>query len=227
MSKTLLDAVNEVFKRVNNIQGDAAALTTLTDSARQHPIDIAIQVINEGMDELYSHSHISMPIQQKEGTITLSNGAREYTLATDLIEMHFPLIDKTNTNFIWKYPGEYNDLLILDPEQDDTGLPWWAVVSPVDGKLYMNVTPTATEAGRVYTYQYERDLVLVNATDAFPFNNQTFRAMVPAWTQLYKRELKNEFDDALYSLSIGRAARSLTEIEPRTSYSPRGSVGWL
>lgn len=228
MAKALLDCVNEVFKRVNNIQGDAAALTTLTDSARQHPIDVTIQVINEGIDELYSHSHLSLPKQQEQGTITLTNGARSYTLASDLIEMQFPLIDRTKTTFIWKYPGDYNDLLLIDPEQDDTGLPWWAVVSPIDGSLYMNVTPTATEAGRVYTYQYQKDLVLVNATDNVPFNNEVFRAMVPAWTQLYKREMRNEFDQALYLMAIGRAARALTEIVPRTSYNPRDTGGgWL
>lgn len=224
---TLLDCINEVFKRVNNIQGDAAALTTLTDSARQHPIDVTIQVVNEGIDELYSHSHLSLPMQQEEATITLVNGQRNYPLATDLIEMHFPLIDKTNTQFIWKYPGDYNDLLLLDPEQDDTGLPWWGVISPVNSELFVNVTPTASEAGLIYTYQYQRDLQLILATDTVPFNNEVFRAMVPAWVQMYKRELKNEFDGTLYYQAMGRAARAMTEIEPRQTYSPRpGRSTW-
>jgi len=220
---TLLDGINEVFKRVNNIAGDANALTSLTDSARQHPIDVAIQVINEGIDELYSSSSRTvMPTAQQEGTITLAAGTRSYSLAANLIEMHFPLIDKTNTQFIWKYPGDYDDLLLLDPEQDDTGLPWWAVISPVDGTLYLNVAPTSAEAGRVYTYQYEKDLALSLATDTVPFSNTVFRAMVPAWVQLYKRELRNEFDQSLYANAIGRAARFLSELEPRDSWSPRG-----
>lgn len=222
MAHTLLDCINEVFKRTNNIQGDAAALTTLTDSARQHPIDITIQVVNEGIDELYSQSHIELPNEQAEATITLVNGTRSYALSSNLTELIFPLIDKTNTQFIWKFPGTYEDMLLLDPEQDDTGLPIWGTISPVTGQLFLNVSPTSVEAGRVYTYQYEKDLALSLATDTVPFNNKVFRAMVPAWVQLYKREMRNEFDQQLYQMAIGRAARSLTEVGPRQTYSPRG-----
>lgn len=222
MAKALLDCVNEIFKRANLIQGDAAALTTLTDSARQHPIDVAIQVVNEGIDELYSSSHVQLPNEQAEDTITLVNGQRSYPLNANLTELIFPLIDKTNTQYIWKFPGTYDDMLQLDPEQDDTGLAWWAIISPVNGQLFLNVAPTASDAGRIYTYQYEKDLALSLATDTVPFNNKVFRAMVPAWVQLYKREMRNEFDGDLYKMNIGRAARNLTEIEPRQSYSPRG-----
>lgn len=226
MSKTLLDAVNEVFKRVNVIQGDAAALTALTDSARQHPIDITVQVVNEGIDELYSQSHVELPNEQAEATITLVAGSRSYALNSNLTKLIFPLIDKTNTNFIWKYPGDYEGMLLLDPEQDDTGLPWWGIISPVNGQLFMNVTPTSIEAGRVYTYQYEKDLSLSSATDTMPFDNAVFRAMVPAWVQLYKREMRNEFDQSLYKMAMGRAARYLTEIDPRRTYSPRAVDVW-
>lgn len=222
MAKQLLDAVNECFKRVNNIAGDANALTTLVDSARQHPIDVTIQVINEGIDELYTASHIPMPNQQAEATITLVNGTRSYALATNLIELIFPLRDKVNTTFIYLYPEGYNGLLDYDPDQNFTGLPYWAAINPVNGQLFMSCTPTANENGRVFTYQYEKDLQLINATDTMPFNNQVFRAMVPAWTQLYKREMRNEFDQSLYQMAIGRAARSLSEIQSRQSYSPRG-----
>ena len=72
MAKTLLNAVNEILKRVGVISGDSGALTTLTDSARQKPIDVAIQVINEAMDELYSMPGISAPQGQGESTITLA-----------------------------------------------------------------------------------------------------------------------------------------------------------
>jgi hypothetical protein len=221
LAKTLLNCVNEVFKRANLIQGDAAALTTLTDSARQHPIDVTIQVVNEGIDELYSASHVELPTEQAEATITLVNGTRSYALASNLTKLIFPLIDKTNTEFIAKFPGTYEDMLILDPEQDDTGLAWWGIISPVNGQLFLNVTPTATEAGRIYTYQYEKDLSMSLATDTVPFTDKVFRAMVPAWHQLYKREMKNEFDADLYQMSIGRASRTMTEIDPRTTYSPR------
>jgi hypothetical protein len=226
---TLLDAINEVFKRTNNIQGDAAALTTLTDSARQHPIDMAIQVINEGIDELYSSSAVEKPLGQAESTITLATGTRSYALASNLERLKFPLIDKTNTQFIISAPGGYEYLLLIDPEQDDTGLPIWAAISPVTGQLYLDRAPTSAENARVYTYQYEKDVSLVLATDTVPFSNVVFRSMVPAWTQLYKREMRNEFDAELYKMAIGRAAIFLTELEPRDSYNPRVKTAesWL
>lgn len=221
-NKTLLDATNEILKRVNENAGDAAALTTLTDSARQHVIDLCVQVVNEGLDELYTASPLAMPTEQKEGTLTLVTNTREYTLATDLIQLRFPLIDRTNSQYIFEFPGSYGDMLILDTEQNDTGLPYWGAISPVNAKLHLDRAPTSVENGRAYIYQYDRDLVLAAAADQVPFNNAAFRAMVPAWVQLYKREKRNEFDVALYKQSMGRAARAATMIEPRESYSPRG-----
>ncbi len=52
MAQTLLQAVNAILKRTAIVAGDAGALTTLTDSARQVSIDQAVQVINEGVAEL-------------------------------------------------------------------------------------------------------------------------------------------------------------------------------
>lgn len=221
MSKTLLDGVNEVLKRVNVIAGDANVLTNLVDSSRQHTIDIAVQVINEGIDELYSASHVSLPKSQAESTIILVNGQRDYSLASDLVELIWPMIDKTNAQFLYEFAGGYNALLQLDPEQDDTGLPVWGAINPVSGALHLDRAPTTIEVGRVYTYQYEKDLSLSAATDSMPFTNAAFRSMVPAWVQLYKREMKNEFDQALYMMSIGRASRFVTERRMRQSYFPR------
>lgn len=219
--KTLLDGVNEVLKRVNVIAGDANALSDLVDSSRQHTIDISVQVINEGMDELYSLSHIDLPKGQAEGTITLVAGTREYALASNLVTLIWPLRDKDNSQYIWEFGGGYNALLDLDIEQDDTGLPIWGAINPVTGYMHFDRSPTSVDAGRVYTYQYEKDLAVSVASDAFPFGDACFRAMVPAWVQLYKREMKNEFDQPLYQQALGRASRFVTELAPRLSYSPR------
>jgi len=221
MAKTLLNSVNEILKRVSVIAGDAAALTTLTDSARQHPIDIALQVINEGIDELYLTMNKPKPQGQAEGTITLATGDKSYALAAGLIRLRWPMIDKTNSQFLSEYPGGYNGLLQLDVEQDDTGLPHWAAISPVNGELHLDRAPTSVENGRVYTYQYDKTLAMSAAADTVPFNDAAFRAMVPTWVQLYKREMRNEFDTELYHASLGRAARAAVQAVPRDSYSPR------
>jgi hypothetical protein len=220
MAQTLLQSVNEIFRRVGIIAGDAGELTSLTDSPRQPAIDVAVQAINEGVDDLYMTSDRPMPNEQAESAITLANGDRDYALASDLVQMRFPLIDKTNNQFITDYPGGYNQILIDDSEQDDTGLPHMAAIRPTDGQLYLDRAPTTIEAGRVYTYQYDKDLVLSVAADTVPFKDIVFRAMVPVWVQIWKREMRNEFDGELYNHNLGRACGALTQKHARTSWNP-------
>jgi hypothetical protein len=219
VSHTLLDAVNETLKRANVIV-TGALFTSLTDGAQQHNIDIAVQVINEGIDELYSGTKMA-PKEQAESTITLVTGQREYALASDLIRLLWPMIDRTNLQYLWEFPGEYDDLLFYDPQQVYTGLPLWAKISPITGSLRIDRACDAQDNGRIYTYEYEKNVTLTNASDVIPFNDETFRAMVPCWVQYYKREMRDEFDQGLWSQAIGRASRMLREGLPRTSFNPR------
>jgi hypothetical protein len=221
VAKTLLDAVNEILKRTGTIAGDSGELSTLTDSARQRAVDTAVQAVNEVIDELYTSSGIAQPNEQAESTIVLLDGVRFYTLASDLVQLRWPMIDKTNNQYLSKYAGGYNRMLIADPEQDDTGLPHFAAIRPTDGKLHLDRAPTSVEAGRIYTYQYDKDLGLSDAADTVPFSDAAFRAMVPAWVQVWKREMRNEFDGDLFQVNIGRAARFVTQAQPRDNYCPR------
>jgi hypothetical protein len=221
MAKTLLNAVNETLKRVNEIAGDAGLLTTLTDSARQHPVDIAVQVVNEGVIDLYSVSQIAQPNEQAQSTITLVTSTRAYALASDLVALRWPFIDKTNNQYLTEYPGGYNAMLVGDPEQDDTGLPYYAAIRPTDGYLHLDRAPTSVENGRIYTYQYDKSLIMTAAASTVPFTDEVFTMMVPVWTQLWKREMRNEFDDGLYMKNLGVASKLLTRVQPITSYSPR------
>lgn len=221
MAKSLLNCVNEILKRSGLIAGDSGLLTTLTDSARQPAIDQAIQVVNEGLEELYSQSNIALPNEQAESSITLVAGTRAYALHANLVQLRWPFIDRTNNQYLYEYPGGYNALIIADPEQDDTGQPFYAAIRPTDGYIFLDRTPTSTENGKVYYYQYDKNLALSVAADTVPFSDPVFRAMVPAWQQLWKREFRNEFDGEIYAVSVGRAARLMTQKQARSSWSPR------
>jgi len=221
MAKTLLQSVNEVGKRAGWIAGDAGALSSLTDTGRQSFIDQTVQVINEGISELYTTSEIAHPNEQAESTVVLVTSTRAYSLATDLVQVRWPMRDKTNSQFIFEMPGGYDALLNLDIEQDDTGLPHYAAIRPTDGKIHLDRAPTTAENGRTYTYQYDKSLLMSSASDSVPFNNDVFYAMVPVWTQLYKRDARGEFDAGIFKLAIGRASRVLTQREQRSSYSHR------
>lgn len=222
MAKTLLDSVNAIFRRTSLITGDAGALSTLTDSARQVWVDKAVQIVNEGIDELYSAAQVSLPNEQGESTLTLVAGTRAYTLATDLVQMRWPMIDKTNNQLIEEYPGGYNAMLQADMEQDDTGHPYLGAIRATDGKLHLDRSPSSNEAGRVYTYQYDKDVALSVAASEVPFTDAVWRSMVPAWVELFKVDENHQLNEGLFRNSLGRAARLLTKKQMRTSYSPRG-----
>lgn len=218
---TLLDGVNYVLKKAKLVSGDAGELTSLTDSARQGWVDIIVQSWNETVEELYSVTEGSMPKELAENTITLVASDRDYALATDLVSLHWPLLDETNGQKIYEYNGGYLALVNTQPiPADHTGLPIYGAIRPTDGQLYLDKIPTSSEAGLVYKYRYEKDVSLSAADDSFPFENAVFRALVPAVTEIFNLHHRKEFNEGVYALSMGRAARFLSKIQPRKSYLP-------
>jgi hypothetical protein len=222
MAKTLLNGVNEVLKRVSVIQGDSGALTTLTDSGRQVYIDLAVQVLNEVMEEMYALANKPMPNILSENTITLATSDRDYTLQTDLIQLLYPLLDETNGQYILEYPGGYMGMVSDQAYPSNyTGLPTYAVISPEDGELYLDKLPTSDENGLVYKYRYIKDGSLSAAADQFPFSDAVFRAIIPAASQLWSKQQKKEFDSGEYKISMGRAMRFLSQGVQRDSWIPK------
>lgn len=221
MAKTLLNAVNDIFRLAELISGDANALTSLTDSARQGDIDTSIMAFNQVIDELYTSAGISNYSQQAQDTITIATGTRNYTLHTNLVRLHWPLIDKTRGTYIYEFEEGYDALLELDPEITSTGTPVFGCISPVDGSVYLFPTPTSADNGHVYTYQYDKDLGMSLAADTVPFNETIYRAVIPAAFQIWKRERRGAFDGAIFKTHFGRAARLLSSQVPDDDYSPR------
>lgn len=221
---TLLDAVNETLKRVKIVDtANTGLLASLTNSALQSFIDVAVQVINEGIDELYTQAEVDLPTQGGESTITLATGTREYALAAGFVKLMWPMTDRTNTQYIVQWMASYEEFLLLDPQQTFTGLPTWGMISPITGLLRVDRAPDVDSNGKIYTYEYHKDTVVSLATDQVPFNNLVFRSMVPCWVQLWKREMRNEFDQSLWQMNIGRASRTLTEQPLKINYNPRGN----
>lgn len=221
MAKSLLDCVNQTMIRLKQIQGDQGLLTTLTDSSRQIWIDIAVQVINEGIDTLYDASSIPKPSELSETNITLTLNEREYTLPTDMVQLRWPGLDETNGMFIYSYPGGYAQLRKDQPRPDTgyEGTPIYGVINPSNDKLRLDPRPTAEDVGKVYIFEYDKDLSLTLAADTVPFTDAAFRAMVPAWAQLVQRDLKRDFDPAIYEAQIGQAARFINQEQRRTHWS--------
>lgn len=212
MTKTLLNGVNEVMKRTGWIEGDSDLLTTLTESARQHVIDVIVQVWNEANDTLYDESRVPRTPELKSVDITLATGDRDYALPTDMLQLRWPGLDETLGFYIHMYPGGYESLRISQqiPSQFQ-GLPQLAAIIPTTGELYMDRIPTSEENGRIYKFVYDKDQELTLPADTMPYSDAVFRAMVPAVSQLARRDLKNDFDAGIFGTQIGQASRFLSQ----------------
>lgn len=219
MVETLLSATNRVLKRVKVIAGEDGELASLTDSARQSYIDLAVSLINEVIQELYSATNIPLPQESASDTITLVTDQREYTLPTDLLEIRWALINQTNGNKIWEYPGGFEAMRSLQTiPADYSGLPLFATINPINNKLRMDNAPTSTENDDAYDLLYDKSLLMTLAADTFPFNDDIVIALIPALEQLWKRTQRNSFDDALFNISLGRAAKLLNPQQMRDAW---------
>jgi hypothetical protein len=223
MAKTLLNGVNELLTKTSAIDS-GTTLNSLTDASRQTFIDLAVQVFNEVIDELYSVGERSKPKQMKERTITLVSGQRSYVLAADLVTLRseYPLTSEAdNKHIIILGEDGYRQIVTGDIEQDDTGQPVYCAINPVNGRLVMDVIPTSVEDGQVFKYRYDRDLELDAASDSMPFSNAVYRAVLSAAAELWKLHRHQDFNEGLFRLSLGRAGRLLRQQPASGSWMPR------
>lgn len=222
---TLLDGVNEVLKRVGQLDNDNGALDSLTESALQSQIDVTVQLWNEVVDELYLSLGRPAPknTQEDASSIVLVDGQRSYALPADLRVILWPLIDETNGRVIGEYPGGYMELVNSQLIPDNhLGVPIAAAIRPDDGELYLDTTPTANEAGLVYKLRYLKDMELSEGGDEFPFNNAIFRSLVPAVAELYKHEKHNRFSPVIHRRAIGKAVRLMSQTQRASAWFNKG-----
>lgn len=227
MAKTLLDGTNDLLIKVGALNSDSGLLTSLTDSARQTPIDVAVQSINEALDEVYLLPGMGpKPNQLFERTITLCTDVRAYTLHSSLIRLReeFHLYDSDNNHTIVILHDEddaYRRLILRDPEEDDTGLPSFCTIRPTDSKLIFDRTPTSDEDARVYKYRFDSDMALASATDEFQMTDPAFRGLVVAAAEMWKLHRHREFNRALFDNGLGRCARLLSRQGQMNSWMPQ------
>lgn len=224
-TKTLLNGVNDVLKRFGVIKGNSGELTSLSDPQRQVLIDLAIQCWNETIIDLYDSSEMQFPNEMGIATITLAAGDRDYAPPSDLITLRFPLKNESNGNLIEEYDGGYagifRDQLI---PANYTGKPYYAAIRPSDGYIYLDRIPQADDAGAVYTYLYDKSLLLSTASQLFPFSDDIYHSLISAVAEKTKMD-RDEQSDARYGVSLSKykksislAAGMLRMVPPSTSY---------
>jgi len=226
MAKTLLNGVNEVLKQLGYIKGNSGELASLTDSQRQTTIDLAVQAWNRLLIQVYDSSDMALPQELAEATITLATSDRDYALASDLVQLRYPLTDQTNGFQIWEYNGGYQQMFKDQIQPANyTGQATYAAIRPTDGQLYLNAIPTATENGNSYTYLYDKEITMSLAADTFPFSDSVFEVLISGCAELVSRFKKRSFDAGEYNKSLGLAVSLMTEGQQRTSWTPERSSG--
>jgi hypothetical protein len=243
MPIVFLQAVNSTLRRVRVIQGDAGELATstvtstatgavatdaFTDSGRQTQIDLVIQVWQEAQHVLYDLGLLGD--EGASATIVLASGEREYTLPSDFERMAGKSRDErvwrgaTNGLLLTEYPGGYAKMLRDQPVASDyIGDPGHWALSPVDRTKVRLDREAATGATDTYNFLYEKRLSLTAtmATETLPFSDTVADALVPVVAEGWNRIHKKEFDSGLFRTSVGRAARTMTQNQPRVRYGFR------
>lgn len=208
---TLLDAVNRTLKRAK-VLDENQTLTSISESSKQGWIDVAIQVINETILELYDMASLPKPNGLGEATITLATADRDYALNASLTKLFWPFIDETNGATIYEWRGGYLDLVESQLQPANfTGLALWACIRPTDGQLYLDRIPTSAENGKIYKYRYETSILLAAATDTLPFNDSVLTAVTPAFTEKWRSEIQNQFNAGMWGHHMAMAVRYLTK----------------
>lgn len=221
MAKTLLNGVNDVMKRLGYIKGNSGELASLTDSQRQVTIDLTIQSWNEVIVEIYDASDTPFPNELAENTITLVTNDRDYVLQTDLVQIRWPFTNQTNGNQIFEYPGGYEQIYADQSiPANFTGQPTLGAIRPIDGQLYLDRLPTAELNGDVYTYQYDKEVLLSAAADSMPFGDTVYSQLIMAVAELVKRDKEKSFDGGMYARRTGIAAGLLTQQQQRRHWTP-------
>jgi hypothetical protein len=218
MSKTLLDGVNDLLDRVGIIDANGT-LASLSNQGKQLFIDLAVQIWNETVDDVCNMMGIPHVGETASSSITLSTGTREYSLPSDLVQIRWPLMDQTNGYYIWEYPGGYEEMRIDQSIPGDwSGLPLYAVINPTTNYLRTDRAPTSSENALVFNLLYDKDLVMDAYDDTFPFNDATYRALLPVVTEGWERRKRNDFDLEEYRKHMARALAFVNRTNRRTHW---------
>lgn len=221
MSKTYLEGVNELLKQVGVLAGSLGEITSFTDLRIQHDIDVARRAWNNLLLDIYSVPEIPLPSELTSSSFSLTSGTRVYALASNIALLRWPLIDETNNNYLYEYPGGY---LQLREDQgrpgDFTGLPNYAAIYEGGTDIYLDREPTSDEEGNSYTYWYDKTLSLTNVSDTFPFKDAAFDAMVLAASELWKQQRRSSFNERAYRAAKAAALRILANKTHIKTYVP-------
>jgi hypothetical protein len=206
-----LAAVNRVLSANGVLRGDTDALTTFSDLQHGATSKIAQIAIQDELNELVADTII--PYEHKTtGSISTVAGTRSYSLPSDFVRFYGqPLMYCTtdSNQVIYPYGGGEDGLRITDVNYKTTqSTPiWFYFDETTTKKVAFYYVPSAVKA---YTFDYEADVSVTNATDTMPFHTES---EAQAFCRLASRRFKmlfEEMDPAVISNDPERNAAKAT-----------------
>lgn len=152
------------------MRGDTDAPTSFSDLQHGATIALAQQAIQDELNELTSD--ILLPYEKTTtGSITTANATRSYSLASDFVRFYGVPMLLNGTTQLFEYRGGEDKLKLVFPGyKTDPGTPsWWYFDYTTSKKIAFYPVPVAIGT---YTYDYEKDVSVTNATDTLPFHNE-------------------------------------------------------
>jgi hypothetical protein len=214
--------------RINNvIKGDDDIITTFSDTQHASDIELGQISIQDELNDLISDHFIGYEDAQTSFTSVASTTT--YALATDFIRFIGKkpfLYDSTNNVQIFEYHGGKDSLrhFVLD-YATVTGDPhWWYIEPDTTKKISLYPTPDSSNASKVYTYDYEKDVSVTDSTDTLPFTNtityQSFISMAARrfFFMLSEQPLGDLNKDATYSSAKSRLVSLMRHKNPPNRY---------
>lgn len=232
MSLTFLDAVNRVLRIGGIIRGDTDPITTFADLQHGSTYNLAIIAIQSTLTDLTAY--YNFPAERASSTVTLSTGTRLYSLASDFVQFweedQFFFDTAQNIHIFEYHGGERRLAQEMYTYKTDSGYPsWWYYSEGATKQVGFYRVPTSTENAKVLTYDYEKDVIPVLATDAMPFLRDIeaykfcdlaavkFNAL---FTQTPREPSSNTEEDANYKTARATLLRLMTPNKASSHYGP-------
>ena len=210
---TFLSAVNRMLQLNGVIRGDTDVLTAFTDTNHASTSAIAQIAVQNEITELSSRG--TLPYQHKTtGTITLANGTRSYTFASDFISLwgDAPFFLDTTQNYqIYQYQGGEeqlrNDILTY---RTDGGAPnWFYLELGAVSKVSFYPVPDASVNNRALVYDYNGSVNVSASSDVIPFQTTEQQyAFCEMAGRRFKFLYEGKVDISMDSDPVYREARS-------------------
>lgn len=170
---TFLEAVTRIMRNNAILRGDTDAPTSFSDTNHNASLQIAQLAIQDELTQLSANRLI--PYERTSSTISLVTGQQTYALASDFVNFygtpHF--YDATDNRQIYEYPGGEESLQLSDFQYaTNQGSPnWWYWYPTTTKKIGLYQVPNSTYSARSWAYEYEKSILVSNASDTMPFAN--------------------------------------------------------